>query len=364
MTNPAFHLLLDPGASTRKYLLYRNGFVISHFVPASCEIITETEYIEESTIARDQWGGGVVKVPLEQSTQYYRVGINSVHATTEAIEKWQSTVVNLVCALGWLGQSSSTELRGSLRVLLPLDEIAYREPLMRSLAHALKNDAECNGVKVNNVKLTSASVLPEGSGFCAGHQLTASIMAGHCDMSFVVGRQGKALPESFTLSGAGAILPWQLSKLPVFDSEVAAAIAFQSQDWGYFARHGLSIDDVKQSAEAGLEAYKNLRSQELTRIARVCEKNQVKSITLGGGSSKLMGRLIKGLVPKIVTTKDVETRIGKVLGITDKTKQARLVDLFLISESIPEFRDFYEEGPLQETKKLHVVSNIIDIKAI
>lgn len=364
MSNLTFHLLLDPGASTGKYLLYRNGQVISHFVPASCEIITLSEYLEESTIARDQWGSGVVKVLLEQGTQYYRVGINPVHATTETIEKWQSTVIKLICALGWLGQSSSTELRGSLRVLLPLDEITYGEPLMRSLAHALKNGAESNGIQVENVKLTSALVLPEGTGFCASHQLKASIMAGHCDMSFILGRQSRILPEAFTLSGAGAILPWQLSKLPAFDSEVAAAIAFQSQDWSYFARHGLSIDDVKQNAEAGFQAYVNLRSNELTRIARVCERNQIKSIMLGGGSAKLMGRLLKGLVPKIITTKEIETRIGKVLGITDKSKQARLVDLFLISESIPEFRDFYEEGPLQETKKLHVVSNIIDIEAV
>ncbi|MGL4622761.1 MAG: hypothetical protein ACRCZS_27500, partial [Chroococcidiopsis sp.] len=181
-----FHLLLDPGSSTLKYLLWRNGQVISHFVASSCDRIAETDYLEESTISYDQWGSGVVEVPFADGDRYYRVGVNPVQATTDVIEKWESATIKLVCALGWLGRSSSSELRGSLRVLLPLDEITYDESLMLQLSYALKNGAQVNGASIDNVKIKSAAVLPEGTGFCAGHQFKASLMAGHCDLSFIL----------------------------------------------------------------------------------------------------------------------------------------------------------------------------------
>jgi hypothetical protein len=370
MQNPLdFHLLKDPGASTSKVLLWRNGQVISHFITSSCDRITQADYLDESMFAREQWGSGVVKIPYEDGDRYYRVGITPVSATTEAVEKWQSTVVKLVCILGWLGRSAKQELRGSLRVLLPLDEVAYAQPLMRALAYALKNGAESNGSEINNVKLTSAIVLPEGSGFCTGHQFRASIISGHCDVSFLLGHQGKIQTESFTLSGAGAILPWQLSKLPVFDSEVDAVTAFQSQNWSYFTRYGLTLDDVKIGAEEGVQSYLNMRSNEITRISRVCEKYKVNTLVLCGGSAKLLGRLIKGLVPKIVTPKDIEDRIGEVLGIADKSQRSRLVDLFLVSEGIEEFREFYESGGLWGTQEPMVpmqkmTNTIIDVKAV
>jgi hypothetical protein len=348
--NNTFYLIKDPGSSTKKYLLWHNGQVTHHFVPSSCELISEEIYKDEFAIARP-WGTGVVCLSTEDGKKYYRVGVNPIQQTTDALEKWQSTVISTICTLGWIGQSSSEELTGSLKILLPLDEEVYKLPMMRAIAFALKNTPFVNGQAVNNIKITNPTVVMEGSGFCMGVQPSAGLICGHCDLSFAIGYKGMlSLDKSFTLSGAGAILPLRLSGLRLGD-ELSGAIAFSNGQWAKFARNGLTKEDVKASADVGIEAYVNRYESQFQQIARVLENNGLPWLTIGGGSARFIGRLVRPLF-KVNPTDEIEQRIEKIFGC-DRSSAARLVDLFLISQRIEEFRDFYENGAIVPTTKLN-----------
>ncbi len=349
--NNKFTLLLDPGASTRKVLAWADGQVNAYFIPSSCEPISEEDYRDEIAIARD-WGAGVVCLPTEEGRKYYRVGVNPVRQTTDALEKWQATVVAMIAALGWLSQLSSGELIGTLKILLPLDEEVFKLPMMRAIAYALKNTPFVNGHGIDNIKINNPTVALEGSGFCQGVKPTAGLICGHCDLSFVLGYKSKiALDQSFTLSGAGAILPLRLSGLPIFEDELSAAIAFTQAQWSKFARNGLTKDDVKTSADAGIQAYLTRRSTDFQRIARVLESHHLSALTIGGGSARFITKLVKSFF-KVTMTDEIEQKIEHILGC-DRTQAARLVDLFLISQGIDEFRDYYENGAIAPTTKLN-----------
>jgi hypothetical protein len=349
--NNKFSLLLDPGASTRKILVWSEGQVNAYFIPSSCELISEEVYRDEIAIAH-QWGTGVVCIPTEQGRQYYRVGMNPIQQTIDAVEKWQTTVVSAIAALGWISQSSSSQLSGALKILLPLDEASFQRPMMRAIAFALANTPFVNGHAVDNIKITNPTVELEGSGFCQGVKPSAGLICGHCDLTFAIGYKGKlALDQSFTLAGAGAILPLRLSALPIFEDELSAAIAFTNAQWGKFARNGLTKDDVKAIAESGLSTYKDRNHAQLQRIARVIDANRIPSLTIGGGSARFMAKLVRPFF-SVSTTDETELKIENIFGC-DRSSAARLVDLFLISQSIEEFNDFYENGAIAPTQKLN-----------
>jgi hypothetical protein len=85
----------------------------------------------------------------------------------------------------------------------------------------------------------------------------------------------------------------------------------------------------------------------------------VKRMGLGGlgesvRNARMIAPLLKNYLPKaikLVGTGKIEEQIMQVLGISDRSKAARLVDLFKIAAMMPQFRDIIENGPIQPTVK-------------
>jgi hypothetical protein len=327
-----FCLIDDPGSSDSKFLLYREpSSVAAHFVPASCSLISSEDYAFEARISNQKWGTGVVQVPSEEGDRHYRIGLDPVNRTADSIKKWEAAVCKLLCVLGWLSQSSKGTLRGSIKILLPLDEYAYRVPMLKMLAYALKNDPQVNGHKVANIEIGSISCEPEGSGLINSEcRVSAGFMSGHCDLTFILGVNGVVdLSRSFTVSGAGAILPLRLSGLPIFQDEVEAAIAFNRQDWSAFVRDGLSLEAVSAMAESGLAEYARSQFKHFQEISNICRDAKISTIQVGGGSINLNRKVLAATGLKLQGTKTVEQRIVRLLGIRDRSMPSRLVDPFL-----------------------------------
>jgi hypothetical protein len=334
-----FCLLCDPGSSGSKFLLYREpSSVAAHFVPASCSLISSEDYAYEARLSSQKWGTGVVRVPSEDGVRHYRIGLDPVNRTADSIKKWEGVVCKLLCALGWLSQSSKGSLKGSIKILLPLDEYAYRVPMLKVLAYALKNGAEANGYKVANIEIGSIGCEPEGSGLIDGdHRIAAGLMSGHCDLTFILGINGAVdLSRSFTVSGAGAILPLRLSGLPVFQDEVEAAIAFNRQNWSAFAHDGLNLAAVKAMAESGLDEYARSQFKHIQEISNICRDAKISTVQMGGGSVNLNRKVLSATGLKLQGSKAIEQRIEKLLGIRDRSMPSRLVDPFLVWSRNPQ----------------------------
>jgi hypothetical protein len=345
MEKDDFWLTCDPGSSDGKFLLYREASsAAAHLVPASCSLISSDDYIYESKLPNQKWGTGVVRVPDKDGDHYYRIGLDPVTRTADSIKKWEGVVYKLLCALGWLSQSSKVPLRGSIKILLPLDEYAYRVPMLKFLAYALKNGAEVNGHEVTNIEIREIGCEPEGSGLIDGEsRIAAGFMSGHCDLTFVLGVNGAVdLSRSFTVSGAGAILPLRLSGLPIFQSEVEAAIAFNRQNWSAFTLDGLSLETVKKMAEDGLDDYVRKHAKSFQEIFNICREAKISTVQVGGGSlSQVRKILATGL--KLRETRAVEQRIAKVLRIRDRSALPRLVDPFLLWSKDPQVSQYLEQ---------------------
>lgn len=341
-----FDLIKDPGSSDGKFLLYRKpSSVAAHFVPASCTLISSEDYAYEARIPNQKWGTGVVRVKSEDGFCHYRIGLDPVNRTADSIKKWESTVCKLLCALGWLSQSSKGTLKGSIKILLPLDEYAYRVPMLKMLAYALKNDPQVNGHKVANIEIGSIGCEPEGSGLIDSDcRNAAGFMSGHCDLTFILGVNGAVdLSRSFTVSGAGAILPLRLSGLPIFQDEVEAAIAFNRKDWSAFARDGLSLDAVSAMAESGLTEYARSQSKHFQEMSNICRDAKISTIQVGGGSVNLNRKMLAATGLKLQGTKAVEQRIVRLLGIRDRSMPSRLVDPFLLWSRNPQVAQYIEQ---------------------
>jgi hypothetical protein len=350
---------VDFGTSTTKALLCRNGVILAHFIVASCEKITQEDYERELKSQEQdpptQWGTGAVKLMIGGNLECYRVGLSPVSQTSEFIEKWKSAIVKMICILGWLGQSSSSDLRVKLKALLPIDERIYKEPMMGGVLSALSAQPEVNGSGVKNIKVFDARLALEGAGFCTDNQISAGVEAGHCDVSFAIGSKGAVDRNlSFTLSGAGVILPLTLSGLPCIQDEVTAAIALSRKNWKYFVRPGLTESHIEQAAKDAIEAYLHRQEDGFRRIGRICEKHRIQTLSIGGGNARMIAPLLKNYLPKaikLVGTGKIEEQIMQTLGISDRSKAARLVDLFKIAAMMPQFRDVIENGPIQPTVK-------------
>jgi hypothetical protein len=340
-----FCLVDDPGSSDSKFLLYREpSSVAAHFVPASCSLISPEDYAFEARISNQKWGTGVVQLPSEEGDRHYRIGLDPVNRTADSIKKWEAAVCKLLCALGWLSQSSKGTLKGSIKILLPLDEYAYRVPMLKMLAYALKNNAEVNGHKVANIEIGSMGCEPEGSGLIDGeNRLSAGFMSGHCDLTFILGVNGAVdLSRSFTVSGAGAIAPLRLSGLPIFQDEVEAAIAFNRQNWSAFVRDGLSLEAVSAMAESGLDEYARSQFKHFQEISNICRDAKISTVQVGGGSVNLNRKLLAATGLKLQGTKAVEQRIARLLGIRDRSVLQRLVDPFLVWSKNPQVAQYLE----------------------
>jgi hypothetical protein len=341
-----FCLIDDPGSSDGKFLLYREpSSTAAHIVPASCTLINSDEYAYEARIPNQKWGTGVVRVPSEDGDRYYRIGLDPVNRTADSIKKWEGAVCKLLCALGWLSQSSKSTLKGSIKILLPLDEYAYRVPMLKLLAYALKNGAEANGKRIANIAIGSIGCDPEGSGLIDGdRRISAAIVSGHCDFTFILGVNGMAdLSRSFTVSGAGAILPLRLSGLPIFQDEVEAAITFNRKDWSAFALDGLSIETIKTMASNGLDEYARSQANYIREISNICRDAKISTIQEGGGSITQVKKILAATGLKFQGTKAVEQKIARVFGIRDRSCLQRLVDPFLVWSKNPQVSQYLKQ---------------------
>lgn len=379
--NIDFYLLLDPGVSTLKILLYRMGKVLAHFVTSSCEEISEENYQREKDTDYE-WGCGVVKFPIDNCTKYYRVGVNPISRISPALDKWDVTAIKIICLLGWLSKSSKGQLSGSLTILLPIDEDLDRAPLARAIKDAIANGAICNGKSLTNIHLVQIRIPFEGSGFCSGDKTSGGIVAGHCDVSFSVGDNGLVKKDiGFTLSGAGAILPLSLSGLNQKQmGELNSAIEFQkalkscnfkkfqkgtmnkgdwlalisSGKWEKFLRRGLILDDIYDAATTGIIDYINQVGKDFYRIGLLSEQHQIDPLPIGGGSGQMIGLLFGPILKEFVRiqgTKEVEERIVNIFPTLDRIACTKLVDLFQVASEIDEFQYFFENGPTPPTMK-------------
>jgi hypothetical protein len=324
-------LLIDPGSSVGKYLLWRAPDTkISHHLPASCVPITQEEYLED--ISTHQWGAGVVQVPTESGLKYFRVGEDNISRTAPDVMKWESCLAKILCALGHVAETSDSELKISLHALLPVDENVYRLPLFQAIKYAMLNGAEVNGVSLKPIKIINPSCLPEGSGLIEDRvKPSAALLCGHCDISFVIGKAAVVdVVDSFTMAGCGAILPLKLSELPTFGSEVDAAAAISNRKWSYFTQDGLTLSQVQSQAEIALESYPEKLSQNLDAVVKACRKSKIEKITVAGGSAPLMLPFLKkALDLQIVRTKDVEQKLTTELSLA-KSLAPRFVDAYSV----------------------------------
>jgi hypothetical protein len=349
-----FCLVKDPGSSDGKLLLYREpSSVAAHFVPASCSLISPEDYSYEARIPNPKWGTGVVRVKSEDGVRHYRIGLDPVNRTADSIKKWEGAVCKLLCSLGWLSQSSKETLKGSIKILLPLDEYAYRVPMLKMLAYALKNGAEANGQRIANIEIGSIGCEPEGSGLIHGEsRVAAGFMSGHCDWTFIFGVNGAVdLSRSFTVSGAGAIAPLRLSGLPIFEDEVEAAIAFNRQDWSAFDRDGLSVEAISMMAASGLAEYARSQAKYFQEISNICRDAKISTLHVGGGSVNLNRKVLAATGLKLQGTKAVEQRIVKSLGIRDRSMPSRLVDPFLVWSKNPQVAQYLKQ--FDEPTRVH-----------
>jgi hypothetical protein len=341
-----FCLTGDPGASDFKFWLYREpSSVAAHFVPASCSLISPEDYAYEARISSQKWGTGVVRVPNEEGDRYYRIGLDPVKRTADSIKKWEGAVCKLLCALGWLSQSSKDALKGSIKILLPLDEYAYRVPMLKMLAYALKNGAEANGQRIVNIVIGSIGCEPEGSGLIEDDcRIAAGYMSGHCDQTFILSVNGVVdLSRSFTMPGAGAILPLRLSGLPIIQDEVEAAIAFNRRDWSAFARDGLSVEAVSMMAATGMAEYARSQSKNFQDISNICRDAKISTIQVGGGSINQVKEMLSATGLKPQGSKKVEQKISRLLGIRDRSVLQRLVDPFLMWSKNPQVAQYLKQ---------------------
>jgi hypothetical protein len=340
---------LDPGASGPRFALFRSpGFANAYFLGPGCEEISADAYERESKDLAKDWGCGVVKVPVNGGDDlYYRVGQDPLDRTSEATGKWRKIVAKLLCALGCLGQSSTTELVGDIKILMPVDEFSFQMPMLEAIAYALKNGAGFHGRPIKNIKIGGIEVMPEGSGLIENiRDPQMSIMAGHCDVSVVMGKYQEVwLDHSFTVSGAGAIAPLRLSTLPIVDDEINASIAFMRKDWEYFAVDGLQVSHVEKMASEGLAKYIGRQAGHIAQIKNACRSNRITTVRIGGGSAWLAELLMKDSGLRIVNTKETERIIAKKLGIKDKFLPPKLTDIYAHWMRSPQVEDYFTNGP-------------------
>jgi len=379
--NIDFYLLLDPGVSTLKVLLYRAGNVLAHFITSSCEEISEENYEREKE-SDYEWGCGVVKFPANNGIKYYRIGVNPISKISPALYKWDVTAIKTICMLGWLGKSSKGQLNGSLTILLPIDEDIDRGPLSRAIKYAIANGAICNGTSLNNINLVQIRIPFEGSGFCVGDRTSGGIIAGHSDVSFSAGDNGAVKKHiGFTLSGAGAILPLNLAGLNHDRmGELNSAIEFQkalkscnfkkfqkgtmrkddwlelvsSGKWDKFLTRGLILEDIYDAATTGIMDYINHAGKDFHRIGLLCEQYRIDPLPIGGGSGQMIGLLFGPILKEFVRiqgTKETEDRVASIFPALDRIACTKLVDLFQVASQIDEFQYFFENGPTPPTMK-------------
>ena len=388
-----FYLLLDPGVSTLKILLSRNGNVLAHFVTSSCEEISEENYDREHS--KDySWGCGVVKMP----SGYYRVGVNPISKVSPAIAKWELTAVKIVCVLGWLAKSSSERLNGALTILLPVDESLSRQALSDSVKHAIANGAECNGTSLSTINISKIRIPFEGSGFCMGPETSGGVYSGHSDVSFAIGDSGKVRQDAgFTMSGAGAILPLNLAGLNQDRlGELGSAIDFQkalksckfrefrkpnmgkddwmqlvsSGNWDKFLTRGLIPEYIWEAAATGIIDYINQVGRDFYRIGTLCEQHRITELPIGGGSGHMIGLLFGSTLKefvKIKSTREIEDQIAGVFPALSGDRMActKLVDLFQVATGIDEFQYFFENGLTPPTLKetaVNVISEPVNVQ--
>jgi hypothetical protein len=346
MNDLDFCLSSDFGSSDTKFWLFRvPSSVAAHLVPSSCTLISQKDYEFEVRLVNQKWGTGVVCQPSEEGDRYYRIGLDPVKRTADSIKKWESAVCKLLCALGWLSQSSDKTLKGSIKILLPLDEYAYRVPMLKMLAYSLKKGTQVNGQKISNIEIGTIGCEPEGSGLIdSDRRLSSGLMSGHCDLTFILGVNGAIdLSRSFTVSGAGAILPLRLSGLPIFNNEVESAIAFNRQDWSAFARDGLSLEEISAMAEYGLKEYTRSQFKHIHEISNTCREMKIHTVQVGGGSINLNRKLLASAGLKTQGNKVIEQKITRLLGIRDRSTPSRLVDCFLLWSKNPQVARHLEQ---------------------
>jgi len=209
-----------------------------------------------------------------------------------------------------------------------------------------------------------------------GDRTTGGIYAGHSDVSFAIGDGGAVRKDvGFTMSGAGAILPLNLSGLNQERlGELASAIEFQkalktcnfrslrksemsrsdwirlvsSGKWDKFLSRGLIAEDIWEAATTGIIEYLNLMRRDFYRIGTDCQKHRIQSLPIGGGSGQMIGLLFGPILKEFVAikgTKDIEDKIAAVFPTLDLISRTRLVDLFQVASGMDVFLDYFENGP-------------------
>lgn len=152
-------------------------------------------YIEPTSGERVYWEVG------ESASKLGQLSVNE--------RKFDTLLVKVLAFLGYLVKSSvkpSEQVKLTLGILLPLDEIGDRALLAKWLRVIIAQRFSVNGQEINNIDVEKVNCKPEGYGIykSAPSAKAGILMLGHSDLSWLYFNEGRFVVEkSRTFPGSG-----------------------------------------------------------------------------------------------------------------------------------------------------------------
>ena len=358
MSEIDFLLGFDSGSSFTKLLSYRQRsigvkteeMIEAHLISANVTPIDAESYERDCRVAVSEFGTGSVALKLDKKQTYFRVG-GVASRVAVGIPKWQSSLVKLVCILGWVDKKVAYErrkgpLKGRVIFSIPFDERAYAKPLAQGLRDAIELGAEVNGEKLtigHDKESLALSRAIEGEGLLSSDLgASAALIAGHADLSFVLAHGGRLVEQtSFVAEGSGCLQVLRLSGLPS-RSELDGARALATGQFKYFAEEGLSVADVKAMVKKGQDAYVLANAERIREIRSALRDNHITSLPFAGGSSAFLAPLIApGIGAALVLAPELSAEFAKRFKEDDPSVCARFLDVFGVWSRLGEVKGYF-----------------------
>jgi hypothetical protein len=357
----------DSGSSISKLLLWQRRYVSTdlqilmshHLISGAVSEIEAQTYAYESQCPATDFGTGTVAFPMNGKLRYYRIG-GCVGRTAIAVPKWQSALAKLLCILGWVERKDTGEqrLKGAVRFLLPLNEYAFASTLATHLRGAVVDGYECNGRRVERLQIDSLRCSSEGAGLVSPYaEVSASIVAGHADISFGLALKGAIAPDlSFVIEGAGCLQVLRLSSVP-YRSELEGAKAIATGNYKYFATDGLSVTEVKAMVKKAIKTYSGRNRDQFREMRTVLRDYGIETVPYAGGSAEFFQSVIAegvGVGIELQSPEELARKFSEHFHEQDKTAIARFLDLYGVWKQIPFIEDYLEGLEVIEvpTKKM------------